>query len=258
MTTADPAKWKLIKNIIEDICPQNNGIVTITKIKEEFEKRHPDKNSSDVPEDIRMITVNSQSRLSYLYIYGKPNHNKQLRNPNIKGSISEYSRISSTENKKDVLFCLSDDQYELYEPTKHGIWEIVLDADDVNHLSLQDGVNKDVTVYPDELEVSEKLFEGIPKTVLVNSYERNPMARAKCIEHHGVQCVVCSFDFEKLYGDIGKGFIHVHHLTQLSEIRQGYEVDPVNDLRPVCPNCHAMLHKKNPPFTIDELKSKNA
>jgi len=112
--------------------------------------------------------------------------------------------------------------------------------------------------YPDELDVSEKLFEGIPKTVLVNSYERNPMARAKCIAHHGVQCVVCNFDFEKLYGDIGKGFIHVHHLTQLSEIRQGYEVDPVNDLRPVCPNCHAMLHKRNPPFTIDELKSKNA
>ncbi len=112
--------------------------------------------------------------------------------------------------------------------------------------------------YPDELDISEKLFEGIPKTVLVNSYERNPIARAKCIEHHGVQCFVCEFDFEKEYGDIGKGFIHVHHLTQLSEIRQGYEVDPVNDLRPVCPNCHAMLHKRNPPFTIDELKSKNA
>jgi 5-methylcytosine-specific restriction enzyme A len=55
-------------------------------------------------------------------------------------------------------------------------------------------------------------------------------------------------------GDIGKGFIHVHHLTQLSDIGQGYEVDPVKDLRPVCPNCHAMLHKKNPPYTIDEIK----
>lgn len=112
--------------------------------------------------------------------------------------------------------------------------------------------------YPDELDISEKLFEGIPKTVLVNSYERNPIARGKCIEHHGVQCFVCEFDFEKEYGDIGKGFIHVHHLTQLSEICQGYEVDPVNDLRPVCPNCHAMLHKRNPPYAIDELKLKKA
>jgi 5-methylcytosine-specific restriction enzyme A len=116
-------------------------------------------------------------------------------------------------------------------------------------------LSQTVTVYPDELDnPDETLFEGIKKTVLVNSYERNPIARKKCIEHYGVQCVVCNCDFEKMNGDIGKGFIHVHHLTQLSDIGQGYEVDPVKDLRPVCPNCHAMLHKKNPPYTIDEIK----
>jgi hypothetical protein len=112
-----------------------------------------------------------------------------------------------------------------------------------------------VTVYPDELDKPETLYEGIKKTVIVNSYERNPIARKKCIEHYGAKCAVsnCGFDFEELYGDIGKGFIHVHHLTQLSDIGQGYEVDPIKDLRPVCPNCHAMLHQKNPPYTINEL-----
>jgi hypothetical protein len=113
-----------------------------------------------------------------------------------------------------------------------------------------------VTVYPDELDNPETLFEGIKKTVLVNSYERNPIARKKCIERYGAQCIVCDFDFEKVYGDIGKGFIHVHHLTKLSDMGQGYEVNPVKDLRPVCPNCHAMLHQKNPPYTIDELRLK--
>jgi 5-methylcytosine-specific restriction protein A len=117
-------------------------------------------------------------------------------------------------------------------------------------------LSKTESIYPDELNKPETLFEGIKKTVLVNTYERNPEARSKCIQNYGVQCVVCGFDFEKKYGDIGKGFIHVHHLTQLSEIGQGYEVDPINDLRPVCPNCHAMLHKRNPPYTIAELKSK--
>jgi len=112
------------------------------------------------------------------------------------------------------------------------------------------------TVYPDEVDKLEPLFEGIKKTVIVNSYERNPIARTKCIEHYGAQCVVCNFNFEKEYGDIGKGFIHVHHLTQLSEIEQGYEVDPINDLCPVCPNCHSMLHRKKPPLTIEQLKSK--
>ena len=113
-----------------------------------------------------------------------------------------------------------------------------------------------VTVYPDELEKPETLFEGIKKTVLVNSYERNPIARSKCIKYYGAQCVVCHLDFEKVYGDIGKGFIHVHHLTKLSDIGKGYEVNPIKDLNPVCPNCHAMLHKKNPPYTIDELRLK--
>lgn len=111
-------------------------------------------------------------------------------------------------------------------------------------------------VYPDELDKPETLFEGIKKTVLVNSYERNPIARKKCIEHYGAQCVICDFNFEKVYGNIGIGFIHVHHLTKLSDIGQGYEVNPVKDLRPVCPNCHAMLHQKNPPHTIGELKFK--
>jgi 5-methylcytosine-specific restriction protein A len=115
-------------------------------------------------------------------------------------------------------------------------------------------LSKSETVYPDELDKSETLFEGLKKTVLVNSYERNPIARKKCIEHYGFQCVVCSCDFEMMYGDIGKNFIHVHHLIQLSDIGESYEIDPVKDLRPVCPNCHAMLHKKNPPYTIDEMK----
>jgi len=110
------------------------------------------------------------------------------------------------------------------------------------------------TIYPDELNKTEVLFEGIKKQVIVNSYERNQTARNKCIAYYGAKCVVCNFDFEVTFGDIGKGFIHVHHLTQLSSINQGYEVNPIKDLRPVCPNCHAMLHRKSPPYTIEALQ----
>ena len=51
-------------------------------------------------------------------------------------------------------------------------------------------------------------------------------------------------------------FIHVNHLTQVSDKKQEYKVNPIADLRPVCPNCHAMLHKDNPPVTIEELKAR--
>ncbi len=99
-----------------------------------------------------------------------------------------------------------------------------------------------------------KLIEGAKKTVTVNAYERNPQARNICIKHHGANCVICNFNFEKMYGDVGKGFIHVHHLTPIASIGQSYELDPVEDLRPVCPNCHSMLHAKNPPFSIVEMR----
>ena len=112
------------------------------------------------------------------------------------------------------------------------------------------------SLLPDEVhEDAEKYYpEGSRQRVLVNKYERNTKAREECIEYHGVICKACDFDFEENYGAIGAGFIHVHHIKPISEIGETYQVDPINDLIPVCPNCHAMIHKHNPPYTIDEIK----
>ncbi|QIZ41375.1 hypothetical protein BHV55_06695 [Bacillus sp. RZ2MS9] len=106
----------------------------------------------------------------------------------------------------------------------------------------------------EEVDNSEKYTEGVAKRVYVNVYERNPVARRKCIEHYGCSCVICKFNFEKIYGELGKNFIHVHHLKELHTIGEEYEVDPIADLRPVCPNCHAMLHRRKQAYTINELK----
>jgi 5-methylcytosine-specific restriction protein A len=46
----------------------------------------------------------------------------------------------------------------------------------------------------------------------------------------------------------------VHHLKSLAEIGAEYELDPVRDLRPVCPNCHAMIHRKYPPYGLEEVR----
>jgi 5-methylcytosine-specific restriction enzyme A len=112
--------------------------------------------------------------------------------------------------------------------------------------------------FPNELspDISEELIEGLKRTITVNSYERNTKARQLCVKHWKAICAVCSFDFEKTYGEIGRGFIHVHHVTPISTIGKSYQIDPVNDLIPVCPNCHAMIHTQEPPLKIDDLKSK--
>ncbi len=104
-------------------------------------------------------------------------------------------------------------------------------------------------------EIAPTLREGTLKRIAVNSYERNPVARERCIAAHGASCVVCGFNFRAVYGAVAEGYIHVHHLVQLSDIGEEYEVDPVKDLRPVCPNCHAVIHMSNPPKTIEQAKS---
>ena len=91
--------------------------------------------------------------------------------------------------------------------------------------------------------------------IAVNKYERDPKVRARAIENYGPTCQVCGFNFERVYGALGEGFIHVHHLVPLSEVGHSYVIDPVKDVQPVCPNCHAMLHKRMPPYTIEQLRA---
>jgi 5-methylcytosine-specific restriction protein A len=111
-----------------------------------------------------------------------------------------------------------------------------------------------VTQLPEEVTPTSSLLEGASKLITVNAYERNAVARAQCLKHHGYSCCVCEFNFERVYGPIGKDYIHVHHLVPFSEIKAEYVVDPVKDLVPVCPNCHAMIHSTRPALGMDQLK----
>ena len=105
----------------------------------------------------------------------------------------------------------------------------------------------------DEVAAEEKFWEGAMRRVTVNAYERDPRARAACLAHYGSSCTVCGFDFAEVFGEGTRG-IHVHHLRPLAEIREGYIVDPVADLRPVCPNCHAVIHSQSPALSIEKVK----
>jgi len=102
-------------------------------------------------------------------------------------------------------------------------------------------------------ETTDKMWEGAKRTITVNLYERSNKARLACIEHHGSRCKVCSIDFGEVYGHEFHGFIHVHHLTPVSEVNSRYEVDPKNDLIPLCPNCHAVIHYGGKTRTLEEI-----
>jgi 5-methylcytosine-specific restriction enzyme A len=125
-----------------------------------------------------------------------------------------------------------------------------------NWYAVDEGTDFQLTISnPDELDESEGYTEGAVKTVSVNAYERNPQARERCLAHHGYSCAACGLNFEKIYGDfLGSHFIHVHHKKPLYEIGAEYNIDPIQDLVPVCPNCHAMIHRVRPPVSIADLK----
>jgi 5-methylcytosine-specific restriction protein A len=106
----------------------------------------------------------------------------------------------------------------------------------------------------EEVDNPNGFIEGATKTISINAYERSKKARSACIKHYGAICAGCGFDFGKKYGEIGKGFIHVHHKVPLSEIRKEYKLDPLADLIPVCANCHAVVHLTQPAMTIEELR----
>lgn len=108
----------------------------------------------------------------------------------------------------------------------------------------------------DKLDVIEEdnYYEGNSIEVQLNRYERSVEAREKCIEFHGCHCKICGFDFEEVYGDAGRGFIHVHHIVPISEVKEEYLVNYKKDLIPVCPNCHAIIHRRKKPYTVQEVK----
>lgn len=108
-----------------------------------------------------------------------------------------------------------------------------------------------------DVDERSQYHEGHVRSVKVNIYERSSIARGKCIAYHGSACVICGLNFGERYGDLGEGFIHVHHLKPLHSIRQDYVVDYKNDLVPVCPNCHAMIHRipQGEEMDVDALRA---
>lgn len=171
------------------------------------------------------------------------------------GITSFYARFKLLEEYTDDILSL----HHLHEHGYEGIPRSVRECKDEGLIEFllhpHQMVNEDVydVDYPED---DEKLYEGALMTVKANKYERNQKARRECVAKKGYRCLVCGKDFEEQYGSIGKGFIHVHHLTPISSIGKEYELNVDKDLAPVCPNCHYMLHRHNPPYTIEELKEK--
>lgn len=191
--------------------------------------------------------------------------------------IIENDNVESVEINKSFYYCFVEaNKFYLYKISKeenllninnHNLRNrgqkngkiIYIRLDQIKNIKPTYFFDLDViqNFFPEEIlsDYSKNLFEGAKKAINVNAYERNPEARKECIKKYGTICCICGFDFKKVYGKLGEGFIHIHHIKPISEIGKEYKINPINDLRPVCPNCHAMLHIRKNILSIEELKN---
>ena len=168
----------------------------------------------------------------------------------LKGEFIRLKLCGQTDNDKLSLYNLQKNG--LKAPPQSAI---KVNENLKNYIDINMNDNYSEGIFP-ESDLPEKSYEGALRKVTVNRYERSSVARQKCIEAHGLNCAVCGMNFEEIYGELGKGFIHVHHIVPLNTIGKEYLVDYEKDLIPVCPNCHAMLHRKinGVEPTVDELR----
>jgi 5-methylcytosine-specific restriction enzyme A len=140
---------------------------------------------------------------------------------------------------------------------RRGVWQVTRDGREFLQAEAEaaaEAALETSALLPEEITEPSRFVEGASRRISVNAYERNAAARARCIAHFGDSCSICGFTFGSVFGPIAEGYIHVHHLRPLAEIGQDYEVDPLTDLRPVCPNCHAVIHLGGRTRTVEEAK----
>ena len=178
--------------------------------------------------EIRKYWPGNDSRWKYIAICTETSH---VPNP---FNLDDVHNLSSTQHYKDVQ-----------------IFAKIKSEDEALILPLLTPSSSNT---PDEIISPEQYYEGAYQKISVNSYERNIRARRECIAHHGLSCAICRFNFGNRYGELGEGYIHVHHVVPLSKIGKEYTVDPVKDLIPLCANCHAMVHRTGTTLTVDQVR----
>lgn len=125
--------------------------------------------------------------------------------------------------------------------------------------SLDDATSQAIDIISNDTNglTSVKLTEGKKIQFYTTRYERNPKNRQVCLNYYGYNCMVCGFNFERMYGELGYKFVEIHHKKPLFLQNKEVSIDPINDLVPLCSNCHRMIHRdKTNIITLDELRSK--
>lgn len=144
---------------------------------------------------------------------------------NLPFDICEIPDVSST--------CLED---------KKKLTQTLLEAKDIKARKNSPNI-KEIQYY----------YEGSLTEHKLLTRKRNRTARNQCLKNSRGICYVCGFNFSKTYGEIGKGFLEVHHKNPVHTHTCEYTITD-HDLCALCPNCHSMIHRTKQAMDVEELR----
>ena len=179
------------------------------------------------------------------------------------GMPAHYGRSHSyreTIQKKIEDHCPQSDNWKPsnephFERVSRGVYRLIENAN-TDQQPFDDSLAKQIASDLEALSDEENGTEGGKKAKLIAYFERNQALRTAAVAFHGTTCKVCGFNFEAAYGEHGKNYIEVHHLTPISTLPEPSSINPREDLTVLCSNCHRMIHRKREmPLSIEELRN---
>lgn len=227
----------------------------ITAIKN-CDKSFFEHNSSGVPTEIRWFfdfkDIQNGEQRPLILIYKGDEYKAHI----------ESSKLSRTrirwkaDLKKEFDVALKD--YRIKSGKENGYPSLEFKKTNSNSYEVKfielDLLN-DESINPLETIETENEVEGKQKKIYTTKYERSYKNREKAIKIHGTRCMVCDFDFEEAYGELGKDFIEVHHTKPLYSLEDEVEINPEENLVCLCSNCHRMIHRRRDKIlSVEELK----
>lgn len=126
-----------------------------------------------------------------------------------------------------------------------------------------------------ENELNEIDPENFPEDIIKQRAEDLEILEQKKLAHHllfegrisyvnkqkiksvlGYKCMACGMELKDKYGELGKGYIELHHIVPYSDMHQNDErVLKISDFYVLCPNCHSMIHKLDDVADLELLKN---
>jgi 5-methylcytosine-specific restriction enzyme A len=199
--------------------------------------------------------------LNRLPIFDHKPDQQTFRNPNgITLKLSNFKALDPNYIGKGMEAYSKLDK-EVFEEFSLNINLLNKIANEIRQISDNPNLSKEVSkIENDETSITDSVKEGqiIYKLHKVRERDRRIIEakKKKVLKEMGeLKCEVCEFDFEKTYGDLGKGYIECHHIIPLSNFQVNKETK-LDDLALLCSNCHRMIHLDLSCLTIKEFKSK--